>query len=217
MSLTDLIRGNYDLVAGEYARHICGELADKPLDRQLLGRFAAATAGQGSVCDMGCGPGQVARYLHDAGAAAFGLDLSPAMVDLARQLNPGIEFRLGNMLVLDLDTDSLAGIAAFYAIVNLPPGVLPEVFSEMHRVLRPDGLLLLAFHIGDDTRHVADMWGCAVSLDFYFFPTAEIHRLLAEAGFTIEETIERDPYPDVEHPSRRAYIFARRKRQAPKP
>jgi hypothetical protein len=32
---------------------------------------------------------------------------------------------------------------------------------------------------------------------------------LREAGFEIEETIEREPYPDVEHQSRRCYIFAR--------
>jgi len=33
---------------------------------------------------------------------------------------------------------------------------------------------------------------------------------LEAANFEIEEIIERDPYPDVEHQSRRAYIFARR-------
>jgi SAM-dependent methyltransferase len=210
VSLTDPIRDNYDCVAAEYARRIYGELAHKPLDRQLLDRFAAATAGHGKVCDMGCGPGHVARYLHDAGAEAFGLDVSPAMLDEARQLNPGMAFEQGDMLALDLDADSLAGITAFYAIVNLPPAALPGVFGEMHRVLQPGGLLLLAFHIGDETRHVTEMWGCAVSLDFYFFPPAEILRLLTEAGFAIEETFERDPYPDVEHQTRRACIFARK-------
>jgi SAM-dependent methyltransferase len=212
VSLTDPIRDNYDRVAGEYARHLYGELAHKPLDRQLLDRFAAATASRGRVCDMGCGPGHVARYLHDAGAPAFGLDLSPAMLNQARQLNPGMDFRLGNMLALDVGSDVLAGVTAFYAIVNLPPAVLPGAFLEMNRVLQPDGLLLLAFHMGDETRHVTDLWGCAVSMDFYFFPPAEIRRLLTEAGFTIEETVERDPYPEVEHPSRRAYIFARKPR-----
>jgi SAM-dependent methyltransferase len=213
VSLTDPIRDNYDLVAAQYARHIYDELAHKPFDRQLLNRFAAATASQGRVCDMGCGPGHVARYLRDACTPAFGLDLSPGMIDLARQLNPGMEFLQGNMLALDLETNALAGIVAFYAIVNLAPSVLPEVFREMHRVLQPGGLLLLAFHIGDETRHVSDMWGCAVSLDFYFFPPADIRRLLAEAGFTIEEILERDPYPEVEFPTRRAYISARK----PKP
>jgi hypothetical protein len=33
---------------------------------------------------------------------------------------------------------------------------------------------------------------------------------LRSAGFDVREVIERDPYPEVEHPSRRAYIFARK-------
>src|ERR1700723_236353 len=87
------IRDSYDRVADEYARRIFDELRNKPLVRQLLDRFAAATTGRGVVCDMGCGPGHVARYLHDPGATVFGLDLSPAMLVHARRLNPGMDFR----------------------------------------------------------------------------------------------------------------------------
>jgi hypothetical protein len=49
-----------------------------------------------------------------------------------------------------------------------------------------------------------------VNVDFYFFQPHEMTRDLEAAGFKIEEIIKRDPYPEVEHPSRRAYIFARR-------
>ena len=62
------IRDSYDRLADEYTRRLFGELRSKPLDRQLRDRFAADVAGLGAICAMGCGPGQVARYLHDAGA-----------------------------------------------------------------------------------------------------------------------------------------------------
>ena len=114
------IRQSYDTLADEYARRIFDELHHKPLDRELLNRFAAELAGRGEVCDMGCGPGQVARYLRDAGVTVFGLDLSPGMLEQARQLNPDISFREGNMMALDLQDATLAGIAAFYAIVHVP-------------------------------------------------------------------------------------------------
>jgi hypothetical protein len=52
----------YDQVADEYARRISGELQHKPFDRELLNRFAAAVTGRGEVCDMGGGPGHIARY-----------------------------------------------------------------------------------------------------------------------------------------------------------
>lgn len=209
--ITQSIRDSYDTLADEYAQRIFNELQHKPLDRELLNRFAAEVAGRGEVCDMGCGPGHVARYLRDAGTTVFGLDLSPRMVERARQLNPDISFREGNMMALDLREGTLAGITAFYAIVNLAKESLPLVFREMERVLQPGGPLLLAFHAGDEMSHENELWGHPISMDFYLFQPSMIRRYLEAAGLVIEEIIEREPYsPEVEYQSRRAYIFARK-------
>jgi ubiquinone/menaquinone biosynthesis C-methylase UbiE len=211
LQLTNSIRDSYNLLANEYATHLFGELHNKPLDRELLDRFASEVKGRGEVCDMGCGPGQVARYLHQAGVTVFGLDLSPGMLEQARTLNAGIRFREGNMLALELGDQVLVGITAFYAIVNLPEGSLPLVFQEMQRVLQPGGLLLLAFHTGDEVVRVQEMWGQPVALEFFFFQPSAVRRHLEAAGFEVERIIEREPYaPAVEHQSQRAYIFARR-------
>ena len=205
----EAIRSSYDRVADVYAEAIFGELQHKPFDCDLLSRFAATTTRRGRVCDMGCGPGQVARFLHDAGADAFGLDLSPGMIDQARRLNPGMDFREGNMLELDLPDASLAGITAFYAIVNLPSDLRPGVIREMARVLQPGGQLLIAFHIGGKRLPVAELFGRAITMDFYLLDSATIEAELQSAGFQIIEILERDPYPPpVEHQSRRAYLFA---------
>jgi len=209
--ITPSIRQDYDRLAPEYAKRIYDELQHKPLDRKLLDRFAAKMKGRGEVCDMGCGPGHVARYLRDAGATIFGLDLSAGMLEQARRLNPDIVFREGNMMALDLPDESLAGIAAFYSIVNIPNELLPVIFREMKRVLQPGGQLFLAFHMGDGTTHEQELWGHPITMDFFFFQPPEIQRHLEAAGFAIEEIIEREPYPpDVEYQSRRAYMFARK-------
>jgi len=208
---TNSIRESYNRLAEEYTRRISDELRHKPIDRELLDRFAKQTNGRGEVCDMGCGPGHVGRYLREAGASVFGLDLSPRMLDQARKLNPDISFREGNMMSLDIPDGTLAGIAAFYAIVNIAKPSLPVVFREFQRVLRPSGLLLLAFHTGDDVLHEDELWGQKISMDFLLFPTLEIKRDLEAAGFTIEDVIEREPYAEVEYQSRRAYVFARKR------
>jgi SAM-dependent methyltransferase len=207
---TNSIRESYDRLAEEYARRIFDELQHKPLDRELLDRFANETKGRGEVCDMGCGPGQVARYLRHAGVSVFGLDLSPGMVEQARKLNPDIPFREGNMMSLDIANGTLAGVAAFYAIVNIPRQSLPVVFQEIQRVLRPGGVLLLAFHTGNEVLHEEELWGQKIAMDFLLLPPSEIKRDLEAAGFEIEELVERGPYPEVEYPSQRAYIFARK-------
>jgi ubiquinone/menaquinone biosynthesis C-methylase UbiE len=200
---------SYDEVAEEYVERIFHELEQKPLDRELLNRFAIEVA-DGLVCEMGCGPGQVAGYLSARGVKMCGIDLSARMVEQAQRLNPGIAFKQGDMLALELADEVLEGIVAFYAIVNLRREEVITALREFHRVLKAQGRLLIAFHIGDEVLHLDEWWGKQVSVDFTFFETEEVKTYLQNAGFVIEEAIEREPYEQVEHPSRRAYIFARK-------
>jgi SAM-dependent methyltransferase len=196
-TLSDTER-SYDLVAEEYVERIYGELDHKPFDRELLDRFAERVNVIGPACDMGCGPGHVARYLDERGARAVGIDLSPALVEHARRLNPGIKFRQGDMRSLDIEDEAFGGITAFYSIIHIPRADVVSVLREMRRVLRPGGLLLLAFHIGDHVLHMEEWWGRQVSIDFFFYPTAEMTGFLKSAGFVVSEVAEREPNPDEE-------------------
>jgi SAM-dependent methyltransferase len=204
------IRQSYDTLAEVYSKRIAGDLAGKPLDRQLLQRFADRVKDRGEICDLGCGPGHVARFLKDIGAHVFGIDLSPRSITEAKRTNPDIRFRIGNMLALEISNRSLAGIAAFYSIVNLPRNTFPRIAHEMFRVLKPEGILLLAFHIGNEITHYDELWDLSISLDLVLYDPGQVKADLEEAGFVVEEVLERNPYPEVEHPSRRAYISARR-------
>lgn len=202
---------SYDRIADEYARQIYGELAGKPLDRAILDQFAGRLRGRGVVCDMGCGPGQIGRYLADRGLPVVGVDLSPGMLAQAAALNPDIPFRAGDMRALDEPDGAWAGIAAFYSIIHIPPGEVVAALAEMRRVLRPGGLLLLAFHIGDEVVRPDEMMGQPVALDFWFYTPEQMRGWLEQAGYAVEEVTEREPYaPDVEHQSRRAYMLARK-------
>jgi SAM-dependent methyltransferase len=203
-------RASYDRAADEYVRRIYDELQHKPVDRQLLDRFAAGVRNAGLACDMGCGPGHVARYLHERGVQVCGIDLSPAMVERARRLNPGIDFQQGDMLALDAKDDAFAGIVAFYSLIHIPRGDVVRALRELRRVLRPGGVLLLAVHIGDEVVHLDEWWGQLVSVDFWFFRSEELAGYLRSAGFDVEDVVERDAYAEVEHQSRRAYVFARK-------
>jgi SAM-dependent methyltransferase len=204
------IRESYDSAAGAYADHLFTELERKPLDRHLLNRFAEATRGRGPVADLGCGPGHVSRYLFEQGVQVMGIDLSPQMIDVARRLTPAIEFRVGDMRAPELEDASLAGIVAFYAIVHFEPAELTSVFREMRRVLAPDGVALIAFHIGTEVVHLDELFDAKVSLDFRFHLTANVVAALTEAGLRVIEEVEREPYEGAEHPSRRCYLLARR-------
>ena len=62
------LAGTYDRVAKPYGEQFFHELDRKPFDRELLDRFAARGRGRGRMCDVGCGPGHVGRYLVERGA-----------------------------------------------------------------------------------------------------------------------------------------------------
>ena len=202
------VRAAYDTVAREYASRIAGELAHKPADRALLDAFAARLRGAGPVADVGCGPGHVTRYLADRGADAFGIDLSPAMVAEARALHPGLTFEAGDVRALDADDEAWAGAVAYYSLIHLARDEVAGALRELGRALRPGAPLLVAFHAGSETRHLDEWWGHPVQLDFLFFEPEEMTGWLRDAGFAIESVTERDPYPDVEAQTRRAYILA---------
>ena len=157
------LAGTYDRVASRYGEQFFHELDLKPFDRELLDRFAARMRGRGRVCNVGCGPGHVGRYLVERGVDAFGLDLSSGMVALARDLNPAMRFAQGDMRALPLSDASLAGFVAFYSLIHLERGAAGSVLTELTRVLIPGGLLLLAFHGGEGEVHADDWFGRGVS------------------------------------------------------
>lgn len=205
------LRASYDRVAEKYAAHFCDEMEQKPFDRKMLDWLAEKVNGSGLICDLGCGPGQIAGYLQSLGAEVCGIDLSPEMVRQAQRLNPDISFHEGDMRALTaVADDSFGGIAAFYSIIHIPTSLVVAALREIKRTLRPKGTLLLTFHIGTETVHLDEFLDEKVSLDFHFFETAEMKNSLRAAGFELAEVIERDPYPDIEYQSRRAYIFARK-------
>ena len=200
----------YDLAAKEYAEKFCGEHASKPQDREILHRFAQEVAGKEPIWDFGCGPGQTTQYLKNIGIEISGLDLSEKLIAQAKMNHPGLTFRKGNILDLEFEAESIEAIVAFYAIVHFSKKQIAKAFSEIFRVLQPKGLFLFTYHIGDGAIHLDEFLGKAVEIDFMFFKTDFIFDCLKDTGFESIEIIERDPYPDVEYQSRRAYVFAKK-------
>ncbi|MEU6374937.1 class I SAM-dependent methyltransferase [Streptomyces sp. NPDC046909] len=205
----DSTRRSYDTVAPEYATRLAAELDDKPLDKALLAALLEQTEPGTTIGDLGCGPGHVAALLAGKGAHTVGIDLSPGMVAEGGRRFPQVEFREGDLLELPAKDAEFGSVVAFYTILHLDPGELPRAFEEMARVLRPSGLLLLSFHIGEEIRHVDEWWGHDVDVDFRFLDPTRIAEQLEAAGFTVEMRLERTHYPhEVE--TRRAYLLARR-------
>jgi len=198
----------YDSLAKEYAETFSGEHEKKPKDQEILHRFAQEIGNRRPVWDFGCGPGQTANYLKNLGVEISGLDLSEKILAQARTIHPGIHFRKGNILELEFENDSIAGVVVFYATVHFTEEEVGVAFREVFRVLQQGGIFLFTYHIGEKTIHIDEFLGKKVDIDFMFFTSDFIFRCLKDSGFEDIEVIEREPYPGVEYESRRAYVFA---------
>src|SRR3954464_9264170 len=193
-------RSSYDTDASGYAEKVRGLLGQRPYLRASLALFAELVqgAGGGPVADVGCGPGYVTGYLHDAGVDVFGIDLSPEMIAIARRDYPHLRFEVGTMTDLDLADDSVVGIVAFWSVIHVPDHVVPGVFEQFRRVLRPQGPLLVGFHVGDETRHTSEGYsGRSIYVDSYRRRPDAVAAWLRDAGFTIEAQLLMRPDEDV--------------------
>ena len=211
----DGVRAAYDAVARAYDTALADELDGKPLDRALLAAFIEV-AGAGPIADVGCGPGHVTRFLAARHTAVVGVDLSPRMIEIARERAPEITFTVGSMLRLPVDDGVWAGVVALYSIIHLTAADRAVACREFARALRPGGWLLVSFHIDSATTatgevdHLTEFFGEPVALDGYYLDPADVAHDLGAAGFTVMSTIVRRPWPGVEYPSRRGYVLAQR-------
>jgi SAM-dependent methyltransferase len=202
----DAARSSYDAVADTYARKFFNELSSKPFDRELLERFARECPG-GRILDIGCGPGHVGRYLQDHGCEVTGVDVSPAMVDVARKLNPHMTFEVGDMRNLAHEDESVAGVVAFYSLIHIARADVPGVLGELRRILIPGGKLLIAVHGGNGEITSDEFLGHQTRFEATLFDKDELASLIGDAGFTVDKSAERERY-DFETHTPRIYIAA---------
>ncbi|MEV5738676.1 class I SAM-dependent methyltransferase [Microbispora rosea] len=186
----------YDAVAVLYADLFRDSLDRLPLDRAALAAFADSVRADGAgplagpVAELGCGPGYVTAHLQGLGLDVFGIDLSPRMIELAREAYPGLRFEVGSMHALDLADGELSGIVSWYSLIHTPPRELPPYFAEFRRVLAPGGHLLLGFfESGGDAVTEFDHKVTPA----YRWPIDDLAELAREAGFTEVGRMLREP------------------------
>ncbi|GAA4982565.1 class I SAM-dependent methyltransferase [Yinghuangia aomiensis] len=181
----------YDAVATLYADMARNALDTTPLDRAFLAVFAELVHGRGPVAELGCGPGQTTAHLRDLGLAdIFGIDLSSAMIGLARADYPDIRFEIGSMTAVDLPDGTLQGILSWYSVIHTPPVELPSYFAEFRRLLAPGGHLALGFFEAEG--------GPVTPFDHkvttaYRWPVDDLAAMAGAAGFTEVGRMLREP------------------------
>ena len=189
----DEVRGFYDDVAPAYARLLPGPTAEEPLDLAMLDelvRRVSETPGR-SVLDAGCGTGRMIPLLTDAGLEVTGADLSPGMIAIARERHPSVRLEVAGLDALPFDDGSFDGVPAWYSIIHTAPGSLGPVLSELRRVLRPGGHLLLAFQAGAGTRRILRGYGTEAAVDAHLHDPDDVAERLRRSGLAVDAVLRR--------------------------
>ncbi|AVH94452.1 class I SAM-dependent methyltransferase [Streptomyces sp. WAC00288] len=204
-------RAAYDAVAATYEELFRDSLRDSPLDRAMLGVFAEAVRadGAGRVADLGCGPGHVTAHLDGLGLSAFGVDASPAMIELARRAHPHLRFDVGSMAALDIADGALDGVLSRWSVIHLPPGELPSVLAEFHRVLAPGGHLLIAFSGSEGPAHPTQVFDHTVAPAYRWWPD-HLAATLRESGLAETARMVRKPQPADRRQFQEIHLLARK-------
>lgn len=205
------VRASYDAVSEVYADHLVNEVAGLPFERWLLDRVAAHADG-GPVVEVGCGPGHVTAYLAEAGADAFGIDLSPAMVEQARARFPHGAYEVGDLRRLMRPTTATgwAAVLGWYSLIHLASSELPDAVGALTRPLAPGGWLVLGMHAGVEVRHNDDWFDVPIDLDFVFHEPDEIVAVVEAAGLGDIEWYRRGPIAERGESTQRLYVIGRK-------
>jgi SAM-dependent methyltransferase len=205
------VRAAYDTVAADYTAAFADDLFALPVERFMLDTALATRPASGGplALDLGCGPGSVTAYLADNDAWPVGIDLSRGMLAQARTRSPGLALVQADLRSLPVTSRRAGLVVAYFALQHLPRPDVPAVLTEIHRSLVPEGVFLLATHLGSGDvfldvflgHHIRTVGGALYSRE-------ELLALLRDSGFEVDLERHRGPLPH-EADTQRIYLLAR--------
>jgi SAM-dependent methyltransferase len=150
-----------------------------------LNAFINAIPINGTVLDLGCGPGNSAAFMQAAGLTAHAMDASTEMVKIARE-----KFNIDAKVARFDDLTAVGtydGIWANFSLLHAPRTDMPANLTRIHTALKPNGLLHIGLKIG--TGEKRDTLG----RNYTFYELDELKSLLIDAGFKLHsERIDAD-------------------------
>lgn len=186
------IRDSYDRLSQVYFDHVGSEMEHVSVVRSGLQFFAELVGPGAKTLDAGCGPGHITDFLAAQGLSVSGVDISPALIELAKASFPHIDFGTGELAHLPVKDSSHDAIVSRHSLIHTEPERLDAVFSEFARVLVPKGRLFLSFFAtdtADDHGRPFDHQVCTA----YQLDASIVAGLLASHGLAEEVRIVRQP------------------------
>lgn len=198
----------YENIADGYAVRFGDDLNQNAFDSGVLAVAVGLLGPSAVVLDLGCGPGQVASYAMVRGCRAVGVDLTPAMLDAARHLNPHLPLVNGDVLRLPVRDGAVDAVVAWFSLHNLPRSLLGDALGEVRRVLRRDGVFVMVTHAGTGEEFVEqDRRGETERVVITYYGPDELRSALGHHQLKVIDVQSREPL-EHEHAVTKLFITA---------
>ena len=154
--------------------------------------FCSLTRPSAKLLEMGCGPGNISKYLltKRPDLNIFGIDIAPKMIELARQNNPGARFAIMDCRKMDEISQKYDGVISGFCLPYLSQNDVEKIFRDCSALLNGDGLLYTSFIARDPDRSGFQEGSSGGRTYFYFHSADEIKRQLHANGFRLTKTFE---------------------------
>ena len=202
------VRHVYENLADGYVGRFGDDLEQSLVDGSVLQDAVDMLQPSALVLDLGCGPGQVASHFMARGCRAVGVDLTPKMLGVARQVDPHLALVNGDVLRLPVPDGGADGAIAWFALHHLPRSLLGVALAQVRRALRPGGVFVMAAHGGDGEESVSHNWhGKTADVLVTYYNVDQLRSELANQQLTIVDVRSRPPMKH-EHTATKLFVTA---------
>lgn len=188
---------SYNQTAEDYAKNVC-ELHPKKASTV----FTSFLRKGSKVLDIGCGSGRDAQVFVEKGYQVVGIDLSSAMIGIAKKKVKKARFQIMDMRNLIFNDNTFDGIWANAVLLHVPKKKISSTLKEWRRVLKKSGLLYIGVKEGRGEGFEMDKrYKTPVKKYFSYFEKSEIERKVKLAGFTVDKLfVEKEDHEYSHHP-----------------
>ena len=169
----------YNKIAQEYDKEFGNDYSDTP----YVDKFLNYLEGK-KVLDIGCGVGNLTKYIMDKGFNVEGIDLSKEMLNIAKQKYSDIKFYEMNMKEITL-RKKYDGIMLAYSLFHLTKKEVIEVLPKYYDLLNSNGKILLILQYGQGERIVDEPLKEGLKIFINYYSQDEIIEILKNNSFKI--------------------------------
>ena len=184
---------DYNDIAKEYKKEFVNDKTNEKNIDQFLQSLKRK-----NVLDAGCGNGRDCKYINQKGFKVKGIDLSKAMLVIAKKMVPEVDFEVMDITNITYSDNSYDGIISNCSFFHIPVEELPKTLNSFSKILRPNGKLLLILQEGLGETMIEEPFRKGVYIYMNYFSVKQISDLLLKHGFEIDSILREESPNDLE-------------------